>query len=621
MYTTTLKQAMPIVATALGRKFGVQVQVGGPQAATDGQTIWLPDLQDDSRLRPVAWGLLAHEASHVRHTDMAVFQAAGRHSPLRRALLNILEDIRIEHAIRRAYPGTEITLAQVIDWMLADGQLQPPRADDHPAHILTATLLLRLRHQVLGQSALAAPAHAAERVLRQTFPASLVHRWLGLLTEVRGLGSTAEAAALAERLEQWLVAETRSTTPTGPTVAETASNTGPADPVTTENDRGDGSAEGRDPVDQVTAVAPGDTADAEECAQMPAGNGTMDPDSARESGSATDGDPRGEPSGFGNPDSLSQSSSAGAANPCGAPDQEPVLSDPIQRTLAAGQDDLDGDLFESVRQALAKAAGPDTLGIPRLPVGEEARCDPRLSFLWRQRVEDTSRVLRTRLQGLVQASRMDRPSAARRGRRLLPRRLHRIEVGETRLFARRASRSAPNTALHLLVDLSGSMGNRTASGQPAFQVALESALAVSLALESIPGVSVAVTAFPGQHGDDGRVTRLVQHGQSVRQRADAFDQGPRGGTPLAQALWYAAADLLLRPEPRRVILVMTDGDPNDRAAAHAILDRCRGHGLESIGIGIAYDVSWLFPVNLRVQEAGDLKQALFGLAERLLIIG
>lgn len=29
MYTQTLKQAMPIVATALGRRFGVQVQVGG----------------------------------------------------------------------------------------------------------------------------------------------------------------------------------------------------------------------------------------------------------------------------------------------------------------------------------------------------------------------------------------------------------------------------------------------------------------------------------------------------------------------------------------------------------------------------------------------------------------
>ncbi|MCK7472171.1 MAG: hypothetical protein MZU95_16490 [Desulfomicrobium escambiense] len=92
------------------------------------------------------------------------------------------------------------------------------------------------------------------------------------------------------------------------------------------------------------------------------------------------------------------------------------------------------------------------------------------------------------------------------------------------------------------------------------------------------------------------MSRLIRHGQSVRRRADAFDQGPRGGTPLAQALWYAAADLSLRPEPRRLILAMTDGDPNDRAAAHEILALCRDQGLETIGVGIAYDVSWLFPV-------------------------
>ncbi|MBK5964145.1 hypothetical protein CCR95_08620, partial [Thiocystis minor] len=70
MQTKTLHRAMPIVAAALGRKFGVNVIVGGMNASrtasTDGQTIWLPDLPPDSALREVAWGFLAHEASHVR---------------------------------------------------------------------------------------------------------------------------------------------------------------------------------------------------------------------------------------------------------------------------------------------------------------------------------------------------------------------------------------------------------------------------------------------------------------------------------------------------------------------------------------------------------------------------
>ncbi len=77
-----------------------------------------------------------------------------------------------------------------------------------------------------------------------------------------------------------------------------------------------------------------------------------------------------------------------------------------------------------------------------------------------------------------------------------------MAVADERIFARRTHRIAPNTAVHLLVDLSGSMhatvhrqdgtaGTRAGS-------ALESALALALALDGIPGVTVAVTAFPGR---------------------------------------------------------------------------------------------------------------------------
>ncbi|MCK7472170.1 MAG: hypothetical protein MZU95_16485 [Desulfomicrobium escambiense] len=97
------------------------------------------------------------------------------------------------------------------------------------------------------------------------------------------------------------------------------------------------------------------------------------------------------------------------------------------------------------RQALAEAAGADDPETLRLPVGEEAFSDPHLNHLACQRVAATSRALATRLQGLVQASRMDRPGATWQGRTLLSRRLHRVGLGETRLFARPHRRPAPNT--------------------------------------------------------------------------------------------------------------------------------------------------------------------------------
>nr|WP_276570278.1 VWA domain-containing protein [Thiocystis minor] len=96
-------------------------------------------------------------------------------------------------------------------------------------------------------------------------------------------------------------------------------------------------------------------------------------------------------------------------------------------------------------------------------------------------------------------------------------------------------------------------------------------------------------------------------------------QEPRGGTPLTQALWYAAADLLQRQERKRVILVMTDGKPDDVIGATNIIEQCQATGIEIAGIGIKIDVSWLFPRHIQIDSPADLKQTLFGLAEQFLV--
>ena len=88
---------------------------------------------------------------------------------------------------------------------------------------------------------------------------------------------------------------------------------------------------------------------------------------------------------------------------------------------------------------------------------------------------------------------------------------------------------------------------------------------------------------------------------------------------MAEALWYAAADLLSRGEERRIAVVLTDGEPGNRAEALRLLGLCAGAGIETVGIGIQQDVARLFPVATRVDDVSGLRDALFGVAERLLI--
>jgi cobalamin biosynthesis protein CobT len=205
----------------------------------------------------------------------------------------------------------------------------------------------------------------------------------------------------------------------------------------------------------------------------------------------------------------------------------------------------------------------------------------------------------------------------------MPKRLYRAAVGDPRVFARKRERIAVNTAIHLLIDLSGSMGApvRLADGsvERRGRIGQASALALALALDGINGVSVAVSAFPGLSGDDNVITTLVRHGERPRARAGAFAQPPRGGTPMAGALWFAAADLIARPESRRIALVLTDGKPDNHADTAEILRLCAATDLETVGVGIDVDVSTLFPTAIRVREVAELRTALFGAAERLLL--
>jgi cobaltochelatase CobT len=572
----TLRNALPIVAAALGRKLGVEVGIGGHEACTDGRRIQIPDIPDDPASRDLAWGYLAHEAGHVRYTDFAVYTLAAREGPLQEVLQNRIEDVRIERELARPYPGTRMSIATVLRRMLVEGRMAAPAPTDHPAQVLAAYLLLALRHEVLGQAILAEEARKAPDTLEQVFPAPFIARLRNLMDEVPGLTSTAEAVDLAQRIRR-LVEEKAEASP--PPAARPQEEQSKAMPEGTPGAGEHGPDQGTDRHD--------------------------------------DGDPESDGSGSTPEGDEAPGKCAGSADGKDADDRR----DAIAAVLAAGPGDCDSDLFAQVGELLGTEA--DASNAIKLPQPEDYAGNALAGMRLLARVQAESAKLSARLQGLVQASRMDRPRPLRSGRSLDPKRLHRVAVADERIFARRAHRIAPNTAIHLLVDLSGSMHGTVHHGDGTLTTraasALESALALALALDGIPGVTVATTAFPGRAGTADRVTRMVQHGQSPRACAGAFIQTARGGTPMAQALWYAAADLLACREERRMLMVLTDGEPDDTPEALRLLGLCRQAGIESVGVGIGVDVRHLFPTAIEVTEAKDLKGALFGIAERLLL--
>ncbi|WGS84099.1 VWA domain-containing protein [Methylomonas sp. UP202] len=604
MKNRTLHNAFPIVAAAIGNRFGIKVSVGGDQAYTDGQSIQLPAYEgDDPDYQDVAWGLLAHEAAHIRYSD---FSLRYGNSVLRRRLCNAIEDVRIEYELAKDFPGTRLTIRTVIEKMIVKGDFVASNIDDHPANILYSFVLKNLRARVLGQTALLPLVAQTEVALKAKFPKGAVTRVKGLLSEVpQGLQSESDCLHLTDRILTMIEQE-----------FEQQRQRNQAQPAADEDTPPE-----PDDTDQAAVSADLDDSngsdsedDMEHDQRLPADN---DDEQSSESGGNYDSNPE-------NPeDESSTESKSSSSNPQGDDEESTEITDPmgvLQTLLSAADSDIDQDLFESLKSSLSLAA--ENLSELLMPSGNEPPMDDRAGAFLLRKVQSESGKIRAALQGLVQSQTLNRSQHACRGRRMDGKRLHRLSLGETKVFQRKQAKSAPNTAIHLLLDKSESMGYQVtdSQGQPIgsrMPIALEATLALALAFEGIPGVNPGVTAFPG-HQDDS-VFRLLEHGQRVNARTGAFSVAATGSTPMTEAIWFGAASLLCCREPRKVLMVMTDGQPNDTLSTLDILQRCRDSGIETVGIGLGLDVSHLFPIAITINDLSELRAQLFELSKAVLL--
>ncbi|MBY8078308.1 nitric oxide reductase activation protein NorD [Vibrio fluvialis] len=546
-----LKNALPIVAAAYGEKFGVKVLIQGQDAFTDGERIVIPTANpDDPHYQQIAWGYLAHEAAHIRHTNFEMVQKASS-KPIRKALLNIIEDVRIENELAKDYPGIRRSISQVIEYMVDTQQMCVPEQLE-PASNLQAWLLFRLRCHFLGQKALTSLYQAVDERVRQLFPAAAMSRLSAMLTAVPSLASTGEVLKLVDAIVAMLEEESR--------------------PPQDESDADSGNDIGQD--------ASNDSNNSSDSQTPETGSSAMG--DAAETGDSDNSD----------------------------------QADNLRQALEASAAQFEPDTFAQVAEVLSEQAeghqGVTPLSLPQAEqamLGDEAILTLSAS---------ESAQIRARLRGMVQSSQDNRNHAKRHGIRVATHRLAASQAGESRLFIQRQPRIAPNAAVHLLVDISGSMGKPIGEGnRKYFHVANEAALALAMAVEGIPGVVPAVSYFPGIHQE---VSIALLPKQSVRHRAACFDQKPRGCTPMAQAMWFAASSLLAQKQKRKLMIVLTDGDPDDWAATHDIVDRCRRSGFELLGIGIqTRSVEKFFPQSIVINDVKDLKRELFEVTQQLLV--
>lgn len=218
-----------------------------------------------------------------------------------------------------------------------------------------------------------------------------------------------------------------------------------------------------------------------------------------------------------------------------------------------------------------------------------------------------SRALRTKLQGLLQSQVLRRFSPSRHGK-LCGHGLYRIAVHDPRLFMKNESVTGIDTAVHILLDISGSMTSR-------IDLACAACYSVALTLAAIPGISVGVSAFPADYEEDvtATVSPLLRHSERV---VNSFGVEAHGSTPMTEALWWVLGMLSTRPEHRKIILVVTDGYPDDPETAKETIAAALRMGMDVLGIGIdAPAISSIIPGSETIADIQELAPAMFRLLQ------
>jgi cobalamin biosynthesis protein CobT len=570
-----------LVASVLGRKYGVKVEMGGADAYTDGKTIHLPAMPSEvpDVLLAMVRGFLDHEAGHVRETDFNALQDA-RLSPIEMHVWNTLEDWRVEHRLAAIFPGCRQNFDWLIAYLFGSDDLEEPT---EPAANILNWLLLEVRSwDVLS---LSKQRDTLARQVDSDFP-GIRAKIENVLKLVRiKCDSTQDAIKHAREIVRTLDQY--------------------ANPVSQPESS---------PESQAQATEPESGGSSERSAHS-ARSAQSDPDDHGEKNDR----PKGAEAlsqGVGqdadaDQDGLSESDDGGVSEPSGAGEASGEAREHVQRLLGAGEDALPqnlGNILASVLNETSRDSVQSSIAV----AVQTSKCAGPLSGDDIQEARQASNALRTRLGGLLQTKVLARAAGGRRGR-LDTGQLHRLAVSDPRVFRIKAERVGIDTAVHILLDCSGSMVRR-------IHLACQACYAVASALEA-SRINIAVTAFPGTQTPDGSystIAPVIRHGQKVNPN---LDLSPAGGTPMGEALWWVMQEMLPLVEKRKLVLIVTDGDPDSVDCATQAIEQGMRAGFEIYGIGITSQaIMGLLPGRSVVVNAmSELAPAMFTLLENAIL--
>lgn len=606
-------QELAGLAMTLGKDAGIRVTVSGDGSycSTDGKHINIARMPATPVGVMLMTGLVFHEVGHKNYT------VGGKPAGLLGDMTNIVEDVRIEGKSIEDRPGTRFNFDAVTTYYAKKGLLEPQNLN----HALLGKAMAYGRGRVLQQAAILPLEDTCNEMMDDAFGSDFIADVEKILKGIPKLKTTKDSQKMAEELIDLLIQQKNPPQPQQPPQQpqqqqgqgqnqdQNQGQGASQDQADGEEDdqgqqgagQGGGSGQGTEEDENGQAGGKGQQDDQEDGDQEGQDASGSKSDNQQQDDQGQDAD--------GNADQCAGSGGNGAGKGGGNRPTPEEIEKMLQQSTGYG--DLTEMILEDLNAIAKNTPNRIKAGIPELPI--IGKMISRYGKLDEVEAISTSSRMRARMMGLLEAKKRCPKAFGTSGRKLATGRLVRMSTGDPKIFKKKTESVAINTAALILLDESGSMDTR-------YHIANPACFALHNTLYGLKGVAVCSMEFSGKSSGQPEVNVLVDFGK--KPLSESFNHHPFDGTPTDQAIWAARAMLLQRPEPRKIMLILTDGCPCDGPATQAATARVIKDGIEVAAIGIQHDaVKHYWKNNRVINNLQELPAAMFGVMEDLLMGG
>ena len=572
--------SMSKLASMLGARYGVKVQVSGIGAFTDysgkSPIINLPLVTAERGQEVLLRGYIDHEAGHVRYTSRKILNDARvQQVYLMKTLWNICEDVYIERRMSAAFRGCGQNLRRIAITLFR-GKIEPTTSEP--------VLEQALSYILYGCRSIPVQELRPEaEVLRDAFP------WPSILPELDKLiarsavtKNSDECLSLAEEMEALIISaykqeygEKQSQDSQSGQGQDSQSGQGQdSQGQDSQSGQGQSSQKPLTKEEQKRAASLKKKLDKaiNKIAKTHIGSDNITPGEMWE---------------------IMKKNKAASIN-AGHGYCSSGVED-IQRKLDIGKA-IAGEIAPSYdigkytgcrSMTIRKAAGCNPLSQDDIILGD------------RMAVQ-----LASRMSSVLQTRSLVKRGTGSVGTRLDNHRLYRPAVGDARIFRHDIPGRTPDVEIMCLVDTSGSMYGDSIS------TVNQTVYAIVKATQNIRGCAVGITSFNTTMESVKDMHTPVPPVRLTRMEAN-------GGTALGSAL-MRVLDCFTEKARRHVVIILTDGMADDLPILSSALDRAEQNAIEVYGLGIGDGGSYIGDVMGRkhfreVRQNSAIPAALLGM--------